>query len=278
MRMVNKPLTFALLVGTRGFFNAQLAREGRTDILKRLAELGYGSVILPEDATASGAVESYADAMKCAELFKKRREDIDGVLVVLPNFGDEVGVASALNLAKLDVPVLVIACDDEVDKVDLNHRRDAFCGKISVCNNLYQYGIPFTDTRYHTYSLTGQELADDLRSFAAVCRTVRGLRSARIGAIGARPAAFQTMRASEKLLQATGITVVPLDLSEIISAAQKMGNSPEVALRLKEIGEYGRIPSTIVRENITKQAKLALAIEAWMEKNQLDAAAVQCWS
>ncbi len=278
MKTVNTPVTFALMVGTRGFFNAQLAREGRTDILKRLAELGYRSVILPEGATASGAVESYADAMTCAELFQKRREDIDGVLVVLPNFGDEVAIASALNLAKLDVPVLVIACDDEVDKVDLNHRRDAFCGKISVCNNLYQYGIPFTDTTYHTYSLAGQELADDLRSFAAVCRTVRGLRSARIGAIGARPAAFQTMRASEKLLQATGITVVPVDLSEILSAAQKMGDSPELASRLKEIGDYGRIPSSIVRENLTKQAKLGLAIEAWMEKNLLDAAAVQCWS
>lgn len=46
------------------------------------------------------------------------------------------------------MPVLVQACDDENDKVDLDSRRDAFCGKISVCNNLYQYGIPLLILRY----------------------------------------------------------------------------------------------------------------------------------
>ena len=84
------------------------------------------------------------------------------------------------------------------------------------------------------------------------------------------------MRASEKLLQATGITVVPLDLSEVM-AAQKMG-IPGAGAAAHGIGHYGRIPSTILRENIAKQAKLGLAIETWMEKNELDAAAVQCWS
>ena len=57
----------------------------------------------------------------------------------------------------------------------------------------------------------------DLEWFAAVCRVVRGLRRLRIGAIGARPAAFNTVRYSEKILEGTGISVeARIDLSEIL--------------------------------------------------------------
>jgi L-fucose isomerase-like protein len=277
MSIVTKPSVFGVIIGTRGFFNARLAAEGRKTTLKKLAALGIEAVILPEDATPTQALETYSDAQKCAELFKQHRDRIDGVLVVLPNFGDEVGVVSALNLAKLNVPVLVAAADDDIDKVGVDQRRDAFCGKISVTNNLYQYGIRFTDTTYHTYSLDSAEFVADLKNFAAVCRTVKGLSNARIGAIGARPAAFQTMRASEKLLQLSGITVIPVDLSEILSAAVKPVDEARLKRRLEEIGAYGRIPASILKENITKQAKLGLAVEDWMTKNQLDATSVQCW-
>jgi len=73
----------------------------------------------------------------------------------LPNFGDELGVVQTLDLAKLDVPVLVQACDGDLDRVGIAERRDAFCGKFSVCNNLYQYDIPFTDTTLHTCKQRG---------------------------------------------------------------------------------------------------------------------------
>ena len=46
-------------------------------------------VTLPVEASRFGAVESLAEAQKCADLFKTHREEIDGVLVTLPNFGDE---------------------------------------------------------------------------------------------------------------------------------------------------------------------------------------------
>ena len=64
--------------------------------------------------------------------------------------------------------------------------------------------------------------AKDLEWFAAVCRVVRGLRSLRIGAIGARPAAFNTVRYSEKILEANGISVEPIDLSEIFGRIERM--------------------------------------------------------
>jgi len=279
MNIMQKKLSFGLIVGTRGIFNPKLAQEGRMQLLKKLDSLDYSYVILPKNATPNGAIETLADAHKCAELFKHEQDQIDGVIVVLPNFGDELGVVQTLNLSKLNVPVLVQACNDRVDTVDVKSRRDAFCGKLSVCNNLYQYGIPFTDTSEHTCDIDSDVFQRDIDSFARLCRVVKGLRNARIGAIGARPAPFQTVRFSEKLLQHSGITVVPVDLSEIISKAQQLDSqSPKVQKKLSQIKDYGNIPDYIKEESILKQARLSLVIDDWMTENELDASAVQCWT
>lgn len=272
-------LTFGLIVGTRNIFNFKLAQEARVQLLSIMDELGYDYFILDKEETPSGAIETLDDARKCAKLFSENRDKIDGIIVVLPNFGDELGIVNTLNLAKLDVPLLIQACDDENDKVDVKSRRDAFCGKLSVCNNLYQYGIPFTDTTYHTYPLDSELFRKDVDRFARVCRVVNGLSGARVGAIGARPGAFQTMRYSEKLLQACGITVVPVDLSEILDAARKMDDtSAEVKQKLEAIHDYGRISKGIKPEKITKQAKFGIAVENWIEANDIDCSAIQCWT
>lgn len=273
-----KNLTFGLIVGTRNIFSSKLAMEARQVLLKKISEMGHSYIILPSEETPTGNIETLKDAQKCAKLFSENRDKIDGVIVVLPNFGDELGVVNTLSLAKLDVPVLVQACDDDNDKVDVYSRRDAFCGKISVCNNLYQYGIPFTDTTFHTYPIESETFEKDVEYFAGVCRVVNGLRSARIGAIGSRPGAFQTMRASEKLLQAYGITVVPVDLSEIFGAAQKIdNNASDLKRKLEEIKAYGKIPARIREDLIVRQAKFGLAVENWVTENQIDATAIQCW-
>ena len=279
MKVRDRKVTFGVIVGTRGFFNPKLAREGRRQLLARLKALGHAPVILPQAATAHGAVETLADAKKCAALFQQQRDRIDGIIVVLPNFGDELGVVQTLDRAKLDVPVLVQACADKLDAVDVSGRRDAFCGKLSVCNNLYQYGIPFTDTRDHTCDIDSDAFGADLDFFARVCRVVRGLRQARVGAIGTRPAAFQTVRFSEKLLQDSGITVVPVDLSEIIGRALQLdGKAAPVKRKLSEIRDYGTVPQRIDNESVLKQAKLSVVIEQWMAENELNASAIQCWT
>ncbi len=278
MTLMEKKTAFGLIVGTRGFFNPALAAEGRKQLLAKLDALGYDYIIPPEDTTPNGAIETLKDAKVCAEVFQKNRDKIDGVIVVLPNFGDELGVVNTLNLAQLDVPVLVQACDDDLEHVDVAGRRDAFCGKLSVCNNLYQYGIPFTDTIQHTCAINSDAFTRDLDFFGRVCRTVRGLTSARVGAIGARPAAFQTVRFSEKLLQSTGITVVPIDLSEILSAAQALdAQNSAVKDKLEVIRTYGTIPARIPEDHIIRQAKLSVVIDRFMAENELDASAVQCW-
>ncbi len=275
----NKKMCFGVIIGTRAYFNSALAKDVRAQLLKTLDELGYDYVILPEDATPTGSssIETREDALKCAKLFRQHRDEIDGIIVSLPNFGFEIGIINAISAAELNVPVLVQACDDDNDKVDLDHRRDAFCGKISVCNNLYQYGIPFTDTTLHTYSIYSDLLKKDLVKFAGVCRVVNGLRHCRIGQIGTRPLGFNTCRASEKLLQKYGITVVPADLSEVIFAAQKLAlDDPRVLAKLEEVKAYAHIPESY-QDKLANQVRFGVAVEDWIAANDVDAVALQCW-
>ena len=274
-----KKITFGLIVGTRGFFNSTLAVNGKKELIGLMEKLGYDYVVLPNEATPTGVVETIQDARKVAELFSVNRHRINGIIISLPNFGDELGIVNAVEWSKLNVPILVHASDDKIENGTISERRDSFCGKLSVCNNLYQHDLPFTLTSTHTCKITSPEFAADLNRFAATCRVVNGLTDARIGAIGARPAGFQTVRFSEKLLQKTGITVVPVDLSEILSVAEKFNNdSPELKRKLDEIHAYGRIPESIARENIRKQAKFGLSCEKWINDNEIDAAAFQCWT
>ena len=277
--MKNGKTCFGVIIGTRAYFNSELAKDVRKQLLKTLDEGGYEYVILPEDATPTGSssIETREDGLKVSKQFRAHRDEIDGIIVSLPNFGFEIGIINAISDADLNVPVLVQACDDENDKVDLDSRRDAFCGKISVCNNLYQYGIPFTDTTLHTYSIYDPLLKKDIDKFAAICRVVNGLRHCRLGQIGTRPLGFNTCRASEKLLQRSGITVVPADLSEILYAAQKIkDDDPKFIEMCNRTCKYAKVPDNY-KEKLGLQAKFSVAVENWIEANDVQAVAIQCW-
>lgn len=275
--MKNFKVSFGVIIATRNIFNFKLAVEARKKVLDKLANMGFETLILPENETPTGNIEGYEDAKKCGAYFKQNADKIDGIIVVLPNFGDELGVVNSIKLSGLEVPVLVVAVIDENDKVDVKSRRDAFCGKISVCNNFYQYNIKFTDTLYHTYSLDGEEFTKDIHKFAGVCRVVKGLTNLRVGAIGTRPIGFQTMRYSEKLLQKYGITIVPVDMSEILAAAEKIDEkSLEVEKMVKSIETYGTC-DLLHRGQIYKQARFGLAVEQWIKENDIDISALKCW-
>ena len=271
-------VTFGVIVGNRGFFPGHLARDGREHMLKALSDEGYDAVVLAADATGYGAVESRAEAKAYADLFRKNRDAIDGIIVTLPNFGDERGVAETIRLAGLNVPVLVHATMDDPTKMGIDNRRDAFCGKMSVCNVLTQYGIPYSLTSVHTQRPESPSFRADLRQFAAVCRVVRGLRGLRIGAIGARPAAFKTVRYSEKILEASGIAVEPVDLSEILGRIERLKDSDAgVKAKLAEMHEYVTTDG-VPDSALIKMAKLGLVIDKWMKDEDVTVSAVQCWT
>ncbi len=271
-------VTLGVIVGNRGFFPDHLCATGRTEILATLEQEGLRPVALPDHATKHGAVESLEDARKCANLFRGLRDEIDGVVVTLPNFGDERAVANTLRWSELGVPVLIHAFADDDAKMTVQNRRDSFCGKMSVCNNLRQYGIPFSLTTLHTVPPSSPSFRADLRRFAATCRVVRRLKHARLGAIGARPAAFNTVRYSEKLLEAAGITVETLDLSELLGWVNRMTDAePAVQEKLATIGSYTNV-KTIPTVSVMKMAKLGVAIDRWMRERELGATAIQCWT
>ncbi|MBE0658516.1 MAG: fucose isomerase [Bryobacteraceae bacterium] len=271
-------LNLGVIIGNRDFFPDVLVGEARRDLLALFGELGIGAVILDEQAAKLGAVETWEHAKRCAEMFRAHRDTIHGVVVCLPNFGDEKGVADTLKLAGLNVPVLVQAYPDDPAQLTVERRRDAFCGKISVCNNLRQYGIPYSITEDHTIHPLTPEFRRELEDFAAQCRIVGGLRKARIGAVGARPNAFNTTRYSEKLLQSAGISVSTMDLSDLFGRASRIpGDDPRVKQRIDEICGYAAA-AQVPGSALAKMAALAIVLLDWMDSNDLDASAIQCWS
>ncbi len=273
----NAKVTFGLLVGNRGFFPDKLVENGRELVIKRLEELGYGVVVLDEDEAEYGAVETREDAKKCAKLFDEHRDEIDGVLVTLPNFGDEKAVADTLRLADLEVPVLLHAFPDELGNMDLANRRDSFCGKLSAGNNLWQYGIPYSTTDKHVVDVESKEFAQELERFAGVSSVVNGVKGARLGSIGARTAPFNTVRYSEKILERAGVSVETIDLSEVLGKADSLdGSSPAVKRTLEEITEYTTTEG-VPDESVVKIGKLKLVLDRWIDENDLDATAIQCW-
>jgi L-fucose isomerase-like protein len=196
--------TLGVIIGNRGFFPDHLAKSGREEMIAALKRAGIEAVVLGPEESKFGAVETRAESKACADLFKRNGDKIDGIIVSLPNFGEERGVVEALRLAGLHVPVLIQATPDSAGRMTIADRRDSFCGKMSCCNNLRQYGIPYSLTTLHTEAPDSEEFRKDLEWFTAVCRVVKGLRHMRVGAIGARPTAFNTVRYSEKLLEASG--------------------------------------------------------------------------
>ena len=275
---MGRQMTFGVIVGNRGFFPSHLATSGRQEMVAAIEAAGMKAVVLSPEQTAHGAVETYAEAKQCAALFQEHAEEIDGIIVTLPNFGEERGLADALRLADLRVPVLIQATPDQSSKMSIAFRRDSFCGKMSICNNLKQYGIPYSLTRLHTEEPDSDEFKQDLAWFAGVCRVVRGFRNLRLGAVGARPTAFNTVRYSEKLLERSGITVETLDLSEVMGRIGRMSDTDDRAqAKLAAIRQYIPVGDT-PEAALMKMAKLGAVIDGWMAASELTVSAVQCWT
>jgi len=270
--------TFGVIVSTRNFFPSHLVHSARAEITDLLNKLGHDIVMVNESDTHLGAILTLGEAKTCAQLFKQHAGAISGIIVILPNFGEELGIVEAIDRANLNVPILIQACDDDVDKLDMANRRDAFCGKISLCNNLYQRGIPFSLTAGHTCKITSDAFMHDVKKFAQVCNVVSGVRGSRIAMLGARPVAFNTVRFSEKILQKHGISVQTVDLSEVMALANSDTLNPaHITDKELEIKQYGCITSGIQSEKITKQARLCLAMEQFVTELDCQASTVQCW-
>ena len=140
--------TLAVIVGNRIFFltGSSVRRDGNTWPCSPRWTWSPSSWAKPPRSSAAsrpGRMPNVAPSCSAAT-----RDDIDGILVVFAQFRRREGCRrhhQALRPAAC--PILVQAYPDDLDQLHVERRRDAFCGKISVCNNLRQYGYPFTPHR-----------------------------------------------------------------------------------------------------------------------------------
>ena len=104
------------------------------------------------------------------------------------------------------------------------------------------------------------------------------MRRVRIGAVGARPQAFNTVRYSEKILERHGISVTTMDLSEVLGKAKELkDDSKAVKESLAKITGYGDTSST-PSEKLLQLSRLDAVLNEFVEANKLDATAIQCWT
>jgi len=265
--------TFTLYFGNRGFFPGELIADARQEMKAAVEAAGYSVLCMDESLTRYGAVETIQEGALYAEFLEKHRGEYDGIIVCLPNFGDENGASVAL--ADVDVPILVQAYPDEPNKMDFAHRRDAFCGKIAMCNVLRQLKIPYTLTTKTCVHPLSADFAEDLRLFAGTCRAVRGLRQFNIGAIGARTTAFKTVRFDEIAMANRRINVETIDLSYLF---RKMEAADHTRVESKKmlyanLSDFGKYPP-VKLENI---ARLGVAVDELIEEYNLQAVAIRCW-
>ncbi len=267
--------TFALFFGNRGFFPASLIAEARQEIPRVLNEQGHNVLMLDEESTRYGAVETLREGATYANFLRENRGRFGGVILCLPNFGDETGAVAALQEA--NVPILIQAYPDDLDKMAPEVRRDAFCGKISIMDVFCQYGLKFTALKPHVASPTSDRFKANVDHFDRVCRVVNGMRGLVVGAIGARTTAFKTVRIDEVALQRHGITMETLDLSDVFARMKAVESGDNAygtkAEMLKAYTSWEGVPEGA----FDKIVRLGIVLDAIINEYQMDAIALRCW-
>jgi len=272
--MQNRKLTFALYFGNRGFFPGELIASARKDMTEAVEKAGFGTLVMPEGATKFGAVETREDGLKFAAFLREHAGRFDGVVLCLPNFGDENGAVPALRDA--GVPILLQAYRDRVGEMDFARRRDSFCGKLSIADMFTQYDIPFTMFKPHCVNPDEPLFAEHLARFAAVCRVANGMKRVTVGSIGARVTAFKTVRYDELALQKYGVTLESYDLSEVFSRT-KNADAKRAAEKARELQAFSNC-CAVPAERLDTLARSLLALEDMISENRLDAIALRCWT
>ncbi len=269
-------MKFALFFGNRGFMPAELISGARQDMIKAVTDAGYEYLVMDENATRYGAVETRDEGRLYHDWLESHKGEYDGVILCMPIFIDENGAVAALQDA--GVPILMQAYPDEIGKMDFQHRRDAYCGKFGVTDTFYQYQIPFTVMKPHVVHPLSDAFRKNLDDFAGICRVVKGMRRFNLGCIGARTTAFKTVRFDEVTLQRYGINVESFDLSELIFKVQSKADDDAAVIAkiesLKNYTDFSRVPA----KNMNTLAKISVVIDEYIEEYHLDAITLRCWN
>jgi L-fucose isomerase-like protein len=267
--------TFALFFGNRGFFPASHQKEAREELPRIFGKLGHETMMMEESATRHGAVETPREGEAYARWLRENEGKFGGVILCLPNFGDETGAIAALK--NVDVPILIHAYPDEMEKMAPEVRRDSFCGKFSIMDVFCQYGRTFTAIEPHVVAPSTDRFVANVAYFDKVCRVTNGMKNLVVGAIGARTTAFKTVRIDEIALQRHGITMETIDLADVFARVNALSGT-EAACRdkanaLQGCASWKGVPTQAL-ETLTK---LGVAMDQVVEEYQMDAVAIRCW-
>ena len=275
MASLVKKVTLGFIPANRGFFSDKLAAQMRAETIDVLKKAGAHVVVPSEKDTKVGCVETRAEAVKVGRMLA--RKGVAGIVISAVNFGDEQGVGLCVKEAGLDVPILIVGCQEERALTPTADRRDSFCGLLSIGEALRQLGRSYSVPEVPICFPSDPTFLETVKRFAAVCRVVGGIRGARYGQIGARPDAFWTCRYNEKALQKLGPTVVSLDLSEVFGGVERMKATAEVRAVVRDM--KARIDCSAVSGAVLEKiAKFELFLNQFAAEQGLDAMAVQCWT
>lgn len=268
--------TFALFFGNRGFFPASLIAGAREEMRCELNALGHEVLMLDADATRHGAVETVQEGEVYANFLRAHRGKFGGVILCLPNFGDENGTVAALKEA--GVPIWIQAYPDEYDRMGPALRRDSFCGKISIMDVFRQHGVKFTALKPHTVRPGSEAFRKNVDEFDRTCRVVNGIKGMVIGAVGARTTPFKTVRIDEVSLQRHGVTVETFDMSDVFQRMKAVEPShPAYSAKAEALSGYATWDGVPGRA-FENMVRLGVTLEQLAEEADLDAMAIRCWT
>lgn len=271
-----KKTTFALFFGNRGFFPASLIAGAREEMCRELTALGHEVLMLDENATRYGAVETPQEGEVFANFLRAEYGKFGGVILCLPNFGDENGAVVALQ--ESGVPIWIQAYPDDYEQMGPATRRDSFCGKLSIMDVFHQVGVKFTALKPHTVRPGSEKFRANMDEFDRVCQVVNGVKGMAIGAIGARPTPFKTVRIDEVALQRYGVTVETFDMSDVFQRMRSVkpaeAGYKESARKLREMTTWDGVPEGAF-DNLVR---LGVTLDEMIYENRLDAVAIRCWT
>lgn len=269
-------MKLALLIANRGFFPHTVIESARKEMSDAIMLAGAEVLCIEESKTRYGAIETREEGEVFAEFLVANDGEYDGLVICLPNFGDENGIKEAIKNVK--VPILLQAYPDELDKLDFANRRDAFCGKLGLCAVLKQMNTLFVNTESFTVAPNSAEFHKELLNFISICRIVKRMKHMRIGVLGARTTAFKSVRFDEGALEARGCDVETLDMSQVFDKIKAISDTDSrIEEWKKEIEAISNICDA-PEYAITNQCKLGIALEEIKNEMKLDVMAIRCWS
>ena len=269
-------MKLALLIANRGFFPSSVIESAREEMTQAVERAGAEALIMDASLTRYGAVETREEGEAYASFLAEHCGEYDGLIICLPNFGDENGIKEAIKDVK--VPILLQAYPDELGKMDFANRRDAFCGKLGLCAVLKQMKVSFVAGEPFTMHPLSEEFHREISDFVAICRMVKRMRHMRIGVLGARTTAFKSVRFDEAALEQKGADVETLDLTQVFDKMKSIADDdPRLADWEKEIKAISDTCDT-PEYAILNQCKLGVALEELRTEMKLDVMAIRCWS